>query len=346
MRFGEFDRGFRFKRSSFTVSTLLERMEDERILVAPDFIYSKPWSKSSKSTFIESMLLGMPTSDVWCEEDNYGRVTVLDGTQRIICINEFFHNNLQLRDLNLMPELNGCFFSDLPYRYASIFTHRVELELTTISYDTHPELKFEFFKRINSDSYRFPVQSARNYAFREHFYFIQDLQRQCSRYISMDKNTYRLLKTSRLNHRKASSFDEFFLFLCALVLEYRGQLFLETDYEEFLDAAAVHLHFKNDNPMIMIEVMDVLARIKSFFNRRILFNPQAVISSGWEASVSDEDEGEDFIHLNIDQIASLFISVMKNSHIDSNTIQNALDVDHPHSSRRFHRRFFNKSTKK
>jgi hypothetical protein len=61
------------------------------------FAYSKSWSNISKSTFIESILVGMPAEDILCEENNYGELFVLDGVQRLMCLQDFSMTNSSCR---------------------------------------------------------------------------------------------------------------------------------------------------------------------------------------------------------------------------------------------------------
>ena len=171
MDYREFDRSFRYRRTTYSVPTLLESIRSGRIRWDPMFAYSKSWSNHSKSTFIESILVGMPVADILCEENHYGDLLVLDGVQRLICLQEYFNNDFGLQGLKLIPSLEGCRYLDLSYNHSSVFYNRTELGLTIIGYDTDAVLKFEFFKRVHAETYRFPIQVARNYAFRDLLFF-------------------------------------------------------------------------------------------------------------------------------------------------------------------------------
>lgn len=307
MQLSEYDRGFRFKKNVFTVAGMIDRYKDKRIFLYPDHIYSKPWHKRAKSTFVESILLGMPTTEIWCEEDNYGAISVLDGTQRVQCLLEFCSNKFPLQDLKLLPELEESYFSDLPSRHTSTLLNRAELYFTTISYDTHPALKFEFFKRINSDSYRFPVQAARNFAFRDHFEFIRDVQNACSEFIEPANGSSRLLNKNDYLH--AASFDELFLLLSALTLTFNYAIAPNKDtVEDLLDDAATHIHFyKPDIQPLKREIRSKLRQISKSLRRVILFDPSLSFNRRAPHRLDDSIN----ITLTSNQVANLYIYALK-----------------------------------
>ena len=249
MDYYEFDRSFRYRKTTQSIPSILEGLRSDRIKWDPMFTYSKSWSNASKSTFIESLLVGMPTADILCEENRYGELSILDGVQRLICLQDFFSNAFKLQGLKLMPSLEGCKYSDLAYSQSSIFHNRTELGFTTISYDTDAILKFEFFKRVHSDSYRFPVQLARNYAFREHLYFIRELQGETHQFLApRDQHSYKFsIETTKSTHRDVSEFDELYLLLCTASLTYHrrtpsSSIKIFSKFSDILDETAIYLH--------------------------------------------------------------------------------------------------------
>lgn len=308
MRLTEYDLGFRFKKNVFTVAGMIDRYHDERIFLYPDHIYSKSWSKRGKSTFIESILLGMPTTEFWCEEDNYGAISVLDGTQRVQCLLDFCDDRFPLQDLKLLPNLEELHYSELPSRYASTLSNRAELYFTTISYDTHPALKFEFFKRINSDSYRFPVQAARNFAFRDHFLFIRDTQRACSRFLEPSSSGSILSNKNEYLH--AASFDELYLLLAALTLTFNKVMRAnEETTQDLLDEAAMQIHFsKFDTDILKRDIRKNLRSIYIHSESTISFDPQVSFNRRLRRDTNDSN-----ITLTQNQIANLYIHSLRDN---------------------------------
>lgn len=278
MNYNEFDRSFRYRKTTQSIPSLLEGLRSHRIQWDPMFSYSKSWSNISKSTFIESILVGMPAADILCEENNYGELFVLDGVQRLMCLQEFFNDDFRLQGLKLIPSLEGCRYSQLPYGQASIFHNRTELGITIISYDTDAILKFEFFKRVHSDSYRFPVQLARNYAFREHLYFLRDLQESSCNYLApRERHSYRFsVETSKATHRDVSEFDELYLVLCSASLAYHNRMPPSNirypgRFSDLLDETAIYLHqTPSDFTPLKEVVLSALSRVSMSLDSTVL----------------------------------------------------------------------------
>ncbi|MEE5068706.1 DUF262 domain-containing protein [Pseudomonas alliivorans] len=279
MDYNEFDRSFRYRKTTHSIPSLLDGLRSNRIQWDPMFAYSKSWSNVSKSTFIESILVGMPAADILCEENNYGELFVLDGVQRLMCLQEFFNDDFKLQGLKLIPSLEGYRYSQLPYGQASVFHNRTELGITIISYDTDAILKFEFFKRVHSDSYRFPVQLARNYAFREHLYFIRDLQDASRDHLApKEQHSYRFsVETSKATHRDVSEFDELYLVLCSASLAYHNRMppsYIRYPgrFSDLLDETAIYLH-RNQSDFIPLKdvVLNALSRVNMSLGSTVFF---------------------------------------------------------------------------
>lgn len=279
MDYNEFDRSFRYRKTTQSIPSLLEGLRSNRIYWDPMFTYSQSWSNISKSTFIESILVGMPVADIICEENNYGELLVLNGVQRMMCLQEFFNDDVKLQDLKLIPSLEGCRYSQLPYGQASVFHNRTEIGITIISYDTDAILKFEFFKRVHSDSYRFPVQLARNYAFRDHLYFIRNLQDASRDYLTPRKqHSYKFsVKTSKATHRGVSEFDELYLLLCSASLIYHNRMPPSNirspgRFSDLLDDTAIYLQ-RTPGDFIPLKdvVLNTLLRVNMSLGSTVFF---------------------------------------------------------------------------
>lgn len=318
MDYREFDRSFRYRRTTYSVPSLLESIRGGRVQWDPMFAYTKSWSHFAKSTFIESILVGMPVADILCEESHYGELFVLDGVQRLICLQEYFNNDFRLQGLKLIPSLEGCKYSDLPYSHSSVFHNRSELGLTIIGYDTDAILKFEFFKRVHADSYRFPIQLARNYAFRDLLLFIRELQR---------TNIYRLapkhnheygfsIDTSKAIHREVADFDELFLLLCFATLTFHKRISLphtrfSPRFSDLLDEAAIYLH---NNPTDFNPLADAVTTALRVASESL--GGTMVLTSHVDKSYRNYNFGQ--MHLDSDTIVECFIQGLKGMGCDVN----------------------------
>ncbi|MCA5965441.1 hypothetical protein [Pseudomonas sp. P129] len=322
MDYYELDTSFRYRKTSQSIPSILEGIRSDRIKWDPMFTYSNSWSPSSKSTFIESILVGMPTTDILCEENRYGELSILDGVQRLICLQDFFSNVFRLQGLKLLPSLEGCRYSDLKYSQSSIFHNRTELGFTVISYDTDAILKFEFFKRVHSDSYKFPVQLARNYAFREHLYFIRELQDATRNFLApKDQYSYSFsMETTKSTHRDVSEFDELYLLLCSASLTYHGRMRPSNvrysgKFSDLLDDTAIYLHQNSDDFRPLKDVVvETLSKARRYFGTPILFAD--LPRRKYPSRRNDE------IILDSDSIVACFIDCLKNRNIDLDDITN------------------------
>lgn len=322
MDYNEFDRSFRYRKTTRTIPSLLEGLRSNRIHWDPMFTYSKSWSNISKSTFIESILVGMPTADILCEENDYGELLILDGVQRIMCLQEFFNDDIKLQGLKLIPSLEGYYYSRLSYGQASVFHNRTEIGITIISYDTDAILKFEFFKRVHSDSYRFPVQLARNYAFRDHLYFIRSLQNASRDYLipresSSDSFS---VEISKATHRDVSAFDELYLVLCTASLIYHdciqpSNIRHPKRLSDLLDEAAIYLHH---SPSALFPLKDIilnaLLRVSMSLDSTIIFTNNS--RHTYQSYVGRN------ILLDNDSIIQCFIESLKGRNINLKNIKN------------------------
>lgn len=70
------------------------------------------WNNLEQSKFIESIILGLPIPPLLMA-DSKGQLFVIDGMQRVLTINAFLNNHLQLSGLTVLDSLNGLYFKDL-----------------------------------------------------------------------------------------------------------------------------------------------------------------------------------------------------------------------------------------
>ena len=78
--------------SVVNLGSLLEQLEYEEIDLKPEFQRSSDvWSKEKKSRLIESVLLGLPLPSFYFSEDpETGKLTIVDGLQRLCAFKDFW----------------------------------------------------------------------------------------------------------------------------------------------------------------------------------------------------------------------------------------------------------------
>jgi uncharacterized protein with ParB-like and HNH nuclease domain len=130
--------------------------EDINELYIPDYQREMIWPEPLQSKFIESILLGLPipyifVADLRPEENDLGRLEIVDGTQRIRTLNRFINNELRLCDLKKLEKLNNFTFNDLPLARQRRF-NRSTLRMIVLTEKADEETRRDLFERINTGS--------------------------------------------------------------------------------------------------------------------------------------------------------------------------------------------------
>ncbi len=130
--------------------------EDINELYIPDYQREMIWSDEHQSKFIESIFLGLPipyifVADLRPEEEDLGRLEIVDGTQRIRSLYRFLENELRLCGLKKLERLNDFKFSDLPLARQRRF-NRATIRMIVLTEKADEEVRRDLFERINTGS--------------------------------------------------------------------------------------------------------------------------------------------------------------------------------------------------
>ena len=119
------------------------------------------WSDRLASRLIESILLNVPIPPCYLAQNKDYRLDVIDGQQRIYSIYRFVKNQFDLRDLEVRKDLNGKQFFELPQTLSRrILTYT--LRCVIITNDSDPEIRFEVFERLNTNTMPLNAHELRN----------------------------------------------------------------------------------------------------------------------------------------------------------------------------------------
>jgi hypothetical protein len=305
--FKSHERGFRHKRMTLPVRSLFDWVTQNRIMINPMYTYHRPWGKGIKTQFIESVLVGMPIPDFWCEENNYGELFVLEGSQHLECLIGFVRDEFRLQGMKLLQNLDGCNYTDLPFHYSSAFLGRTDIELRIVSYDTEPLLKYEFFKGINRDVYGFPTQAARNYAYEFLPRFLMDLRESCKGGLEFDANDRDYSKSS---FKLAYDIDETFLLLISLLLlKHRAIGDVRGGYPDLLDAGMFFLH---ENHWDLHQVGDDIRGILAHISNEVGFKLRVVSTNSFSRARHDIGRTYNgYMEVGVDGLVFAFIQTLK-----------------------------------
>lgn len=127
----------------------------------PKFQRQYVWSDKLASRLIESVLLNVPIPPCYLSENEDNELDVIDGQQRIFSLYRFVENQFALKELEALREFNGKRFFELPSKeQRKIKTHT--MRCIVVTNESHPEIKFDVFERLNTSTMPLNAQELRN----------------------------------------------------------------------------------------------------------------------------------------------------------------------------------------
>ena len=150
-----------------SVHTLLEQWKDN-ILIIPEIEREYVWDNGRASRLIESLLLNIPVPPLYFSETEDARFEVIDGHQRVRSIARFLNNEFGLSGLRVLGELKGQRFHHIPDREKRFLMTR-SLRVVVITHESHPNMKYEVFERLNTGGISLNSQELRNSIYRGSF---------------------------------------------------------------------------------------------------------------------------------------------------------------------------------
>jgi hypothetical protein len=154
---------------------LVEMNRAGELDISPDYQRLFQWSEGARSRFIESLLLEMPVPPIYVVEGQDGRYMLIDGLQRI---SSYLHlrgelkadhldppigpgDKLELTECDIVEELNGCTFDDLPLAL-QIRLKRAFVRVEVVRKGSDARFKYYMFKRLNTGGQLLTAQQLRN----------------------------------------------------------------------------------------------------------------------------------------------------------------------------------------
>ena len=148
------------------VESLIDQIKGGTIFLRPlserpGFQRRYVWSNTLASRLVESILLNVPIPPCYLSQNDDYELDVIDGQQRLYSIYRFVDNQFALSGLEVLKDLNGLRFHKLTSKTRrQLITHT--LRLVAITNESHPEIKFDVFQRLNTNTVPLNAQELRN----------------------------------------------------------------------------------------------------------------------------------------------------------------------------------------
>lgn len=147
--------------SQIKAGTIFLRPLSER----PRFQRRYVWTDPLASRLIESILLNVPIPPCYLSQNEDFELDVIDGQQRLYSLYRYLENQFPLNSLEVLKEHNDSRFFELPQKLQrQLKTHTLRCVL--ITNESHPEIKFDVFERLNTNTVPLNAQELRNCVFR------------------------------------------------------------------------------------------------------------------------------------------------------------------------------------
>lgn len=153
------------------VETINSWITRGKLQLQPDFQREFVWNRKKASRLIESLLLEIPIPVIYVAQESDDSMPVVDGQQRLTSVSSFVEGKLpdgqpfRLSALQVLSELNGKSFKDLSSTQQEALLG-ASLRLIVIEKDSHPDVKFEVFERLNLGADKLNDQELRNSVYR------------------------------------------------------------------------------------------------------------------------------------------------------------------------------------
>ena len=155
----------------YDLETLVKKISKNIIKLNPEYQRNHRWNNETSSRLVESLILNIPIPYVYIsqdidvdedvDEDDISRYSVIDGQQRLTAIYSFIKNEYSLEGLDILSNLNGMFYKDLPPFLLRRLEERT-IKCLRIDSTLDQQVKYDIFERLNSGSVKLEAQELRN----------------------------------------------------------------------------------------------------------------------------------------------------------------------------------------
>ena len=148
-----------------SIIDLMGMIERNEIDLRPNYQRNSVWDNKRASLLIESIWLNIPIPQIFVSVEENGMWNVIDGQQRLTSLWRYYKNEFKLRGLEVLSELNGYSYSTLDDKPQRLL-HGGNIRIVALHEDSHPDIKFDVFMRINQGAVQLNAQELRNCLYR------------------------------------------------------------------------------------------------------------------------------------------------------------------------------------
>lgn len=161
-----------WQSKDLTIRELRSMSDDKDLIIRPKYQRNFVASVQIASRLVESILLDVPIPTIYLAEEQDGKLSVIDGQQRLTSFISFLSGRFpdegkpfRLSGLQVLKELNRKSFEDLSDADKSKL-RLASIHCITIKKESNDEIKFEIFERLNTGSTKLNEDELRNTVYR------------------------------------------------------------------------------------------------------------------------------------------------------------------------------------
>lgn len=164
------ERTVKTQNIEYDLETIVKKISKGIIRLNPEYQRKHRWSEESSSRLIESLILNIPVPLIYISQDidvdeeveeDIARYSVIDGQQRLTAIYNFLTNKSTLVGLEVLEDLNGLKYNQLPPFLIRRLEERT-IRCLRIDSTIDNQVKYDIFERLNSGSVKLEPQELRN----------------------------------------------------------------------------------------------------------------------------------------------------------------------------------------
>jgi hypothetical protein len=153
------------------IEGLVARISRSGLILQPEFQREYVWSAAKASALVESVLMRIPLPVIYLAETSEGDWEVVDGQQRLTSLYSFIvgkfpdGTKFKLGQMSVRSDIKELAFKDLSKSDQNAILNYT-LRAVILQNESHPDLKFEVFERLNCGSVQLKDAELRNCMYR------------------------------------------------------------------------------------------------------------------------------------------------------------------------------------